>query len=80
MLCKLGTDVETALFVSYINNQQTTLLQGSSVFLEQSYDAYTDGLVQECSNSRALAMELLQSSATPSIYQSYEIILRIFKQ
>ena len=29
---------------------------------------YIDGLVQDCSNSSALAMELLQSCAKPSIY------------
>ena len=28
---------------------------------------HTDGLVQDCSNSSALAMELLQSRAKPSI-------------
>ena len=31
------------------------------------YDGYIDGLVQDCSNSSALAMELLQSCAKPSI-------------
>ena len=31
-------------------------------------DDYVDGLVQHCSNSSALAMELLQSCAKPSIY------------
>ena len=29
---------------------------------------YIDGLVQDCSNSIALAMELLQSCMKPSIY------------
>ena len=29
--------------------------------------AYIDGLVQDCSNSSVLAMELLQSSTKPSI-------------
>ena len=29
---------------------------------------YVDGLVQDCSNSSALAMELLQSCTKPSIY------------
>ena len=29
---------------------------------------YIDGLVQDCSNSSALAMELLQSCTKPSIY------------
>ena len=31
---------------------------------------YIDGLVQDCSNSSALAMELLQSCTKPSIYAS----------
>ena len=31
-------------------------------------DAYIDGLVQDCSNFSALAMELLQSCTKPSIY------------
>ena len=30
-----------------------------------------NGLVQDCSNSSALAMELLQSYTKPSIYNSY---------
>ena len=34
---------------------------------------YIDGLVQDCSNSIALAMELLQSCTKPSIYT--ELIL-----
>ena len=29
-----------------------------------------DGLVQDCSNSSALTMELLQSCAEPSIYSA----------
>ena len=32
---------------------------------------HIDGLVQDCSNSSALAMELLQSCAKPSIYQTW---------
>ena len=31
---------------------------------------YTDGLVQDCSNSNALAIVLLQSCTKPSIYAS----------
>ena len=30
--------------------------------------AYIDGLVQDCSNSSALAMELLQACTKPSLY------------
>ena len=33
-------------------------------------DAHIDGLVQDYSNSNALAMELLQSCTKPSIYAS----------
>ena len=32
------------------------------------HQIYIDGLVQDCSNSSALAMELLQSCTKPSIY------------
>ena len=32
------------------------------------YQDHTDGLVQDCSNSGALAMELLQSCSKPSIW------------
>ena len=32
------------------------------------FEGYIDGLVQDCSNSSALAMELLQSCTKPSIY------------
>ena len=32
--------------------------------------SYIDGLVQDCSNSSALAMELLQSYTKPSIWSS----------
>ena len=31
---------------------------------------HIDGLAQDCSNSSALAMELLQSCAKPSIYDT----------
>ena len=33
---------------------------------------YIDGLVQDCSNSSALAMELLQSCTEQSIYSLYD--------
>ena len=35
---------------------------------QRIYHLYTDGLAQDCSNSNALAMELLQSCAKPLIY------------
>ena len=37
-------------------------------YMHTSIYAYIDGLVQDCSNSSALAMELLQSCTKPSIY------------
>ena len=39
--------------------------------------AYVDGLAQDCSNSSALAMELLQSGANPSICDTYLFIADI---
>ena len=38
-----------------------------AVFREAYIDASIDGLVQDCSNSSALGMELLQSCTKPSI-------------
>ena len=35
---------------------------------EHTHQWYIDGLVQDCGNSSALAMELLQSCIKPSIY------------
>ena len=40
------------------------VLSGAS----QKVSHYVDGLVQDCSNSSTLAMELLQSSTKPSIW------------
>ena len=40
---------------------------GSELIMTQFPDAYIDGLVPDCSNSSALAMELLQSCTKPSI-------------
>ena len=36
----------------------------------KEFAAHIDGLVQDCSNSSALATELLQSCTKPSIYTS----------
>ena len=41
----------------------------------QDADSYIDGLVQDCSNSSALAMELLQSCTKPSI--SVSVLIQI---
>ena len=43
-------------------------------FQSLSRVSYINGLVQDCSNSTALAMELLQSCTKPSISSSYQII------
>ena len=40
----------------------------SKQMMIQLTNAYIDGLVQDCSNSSALAMELLQSCTEPPIY------------
>ena len=47
--------------ITFNENGQFTII----VMLEKSY---IDGLVQDCSNSSALAMEFLQSSTKPLIY------------
>ena len=39
-----------------------------------------DGLVQDCSNSSALAMELLQSSTKPTIYILIELDLKYLSE
>ena len=45
--------------------------QGATIHVPcQVFPAHFDGLVQDCSNSSALAMELLQSCAEPSIRRS----------
>ena len=38
-----------------------------------SADSHLEGLAQVCSNSSALAMELLQSCAKPSIYSQCDM-------
>ena len=38
------------------------------------HDEHSDGLAQDCSNSNALAMELLQSYAKASIYKQFSIL------
>ena len=39
---------------------------------------YINVLVQDCSNSSALAMELLQSSAKPSIFTAYKLTAYVY--
>ena len=50
-----------------VSNGLVTNWSISTSFLTQK--SHIDGLVQDCSNSSALALELLQSCAKPSIYQ-----------
>ena len=48
----------------------------SSQAFEHSSNGHDfDGLVQDCSNSSALAMELLQSCTKPSTYQSTSFLV-----
>ena len=48
-----------------------TVISGATIHVPcQVFPAHFDGLVQDCSNSSALAMELLQSCAEPSIRRS----------
>ena len=45
------------------------ILRGSALFCNSlNFHAHVDGLVQDCGNSSALAMELLQSCTKPSMY------------
>ena len=47
-----------------------TLDRGSHTSLESGGSFYLDGLVQDCSSSSSLAMELLQSCTKQSFYVS----------
>ena len=40
------------------------------------HEEHIDGLVQDCSNSSALAMELLQSRTKPSMYLIHKFVLK----
>ena len=57
-------------FQSFLNTnikmvQKSFLLKNKDLFILQGH---IDGLVQDCSNSSALAMELLQSCTKPLTY------------
>ena len=47
-------------------------IYGCYFFLSWSWISHIDGLAQDCSNSSALAMELLQSCTKPSICNCHE--------
>ena len=55
-----------------IIKESSTLQNNGSIYGKQ----HSDGLVQDCSNSRTLAMELLQSCAKPSISRIRESALQ----
>ena len=60
--CQLWNHI--SLYLSNVDSQQLTKLSDNE---ERIYVAYhVDGLVQDCSNSSALAMELLQACTEPS--------------
>ena len=48
-----------------LNPSSQSILVGSHLHLNEGH--HIDGLVRDCSNSSAIAMELLQSSPNPSI-------------
>ena len=50
--------------------------QGLHLLYVNDCEHYIDGLVQDCSISSALAMDILQSCTKPSIYRLCIIILR----
>ena len=54
------------------NNMQTFISSESFKHMMDSFMVadHIDGLVQDCSNSIANALELLQSCSKPSIYQT----------
>ena len=49
----------------------------AAILLRPYYDEVIDGLVQNCSNSIANALELMQSSTKPSILLSHPSILGV---
>ena len=50
-----------------------TVINGIERYLECHYPALFDGLVQDCSNSIALAIELPKSCAKPSIFSTFRV-------
>ena len=44
-----------------------------------SVSNYIDGLVQDCNNSGALVMELLQCCTKPSIYSKNDLVIHVLE-
>ena len=59
----------TVVFL-YVDGTHLGICRGLPHSVLRNLNPYIDGLVQDCSNSSALAMELLQSCTKPLIYQS----------
>ena len=55
------------MIINFIVYYGASYIRDFTVYI---YIVYIDGLVQDCSNSSALAMELLQSCTNPLIYAS----------
>ena len=60
--------IRNFLHMISFKTENTTTIFGE--YLIQDSSMYIDGLLQECSNSIANALELLQSCNKPSIYAS----------
>ena len=54
-----------------VNDWDGTTKSYGIILAIQNITNYIDGLAQDCSNYNVLAMELLQSCTTPSIYITY---------
>ena len=64
----LGHYIRYSLWCRFVWNDISSFKE----FLKwKSDDAYLDGLVQDCSNSIANALDLLQSCTKPSIYAGW---------
>ena len=62
----------------FINTPRVNRVGHSTLVFDCIVLCYIDGLAQECSNSSALAMELLQSCTTPSISRFLLYITTLF--
>ena len=71
-MSKIRHQLSMNSWIFYFSRKQNEKLYGMCLFWELKQKYYTnmhiDGLVQDCSNSSALAIELLQSCTKPSIY------------
>ena len=60
---------------AYLNWSLCLTRMGNPIVeIRQSYDHHIDGLVQDCSNSIANALELLQSCTNPSISPQWDFL------